>query len=113
MAVPALLTPLLAFVPNPVALGLIYGSMFFLHPTWGSAIGADQVSIVPDHLQSRVQSVILMLALGAVPLGSLIVGLLLRVIGPSPTVPALSGLMLLVAVAAAMSRSVRLPRLEG
>lgn len=109
MAVPALLTPLLAVVPNPLAIGLIYGGMFFLHPTWGAVIGPYRVTLVPDHLQGRVQSGMAILSFGAVPLGSLLVGVLLQWIGGPVTILIIAAVMVVVALAAVASRSVRTP----
>ena len=109
MCVPALLTPLLAVVPNPLALGVIYSGMFVLHPTWAAVIGPYRVTLVPDRLQGRVQSVMAILSYGAVPLGSLLVGFLLQWIGATGTILILSLVMLVVAMAAVVSKSAWTP----
>jgi predicted MFS family arabinose efflux permease len=103
------LTPLLAFAPTPLLIGLVYGAMFVFHPTWGAAIGAAQMRAVPEHLMGRVQSAVILLALGAVPLAQLAAGLLLQLVGPARTILALA-LVLLVTLAGAMiSRSLGWP----
>lgn len=107
MAVPALLVPLLAFVTQPLLLGLVYGAMFFLHPTWDASVGTYRLLITPDYVQGRVQSANTLLSAGAVPLASLAVGFVLELAGSRQTVAALAVLMALVAVAALSSRSIR------
>jgi MFS family permease len=103
----ALLIPLLLVAPHPIVLGVLYGAMFTLHPTWGAVVGAYRVALVPDDLQGRVQSVASSLSVAAVPFGFLAVGILLETIGSTATTLALFGVMLIVAVAAATSASVR------
>ncbi len=83
--------------------------MSFLHATWGTVIGPYRVTLVPDHLQGRVQSVMAILSFGAVPLGSLLVGVLLQWIGGPAKIVIIAGVMILVGLAAVVSRSVRTP----
>lgn len=103
----ALLIPLLAVAPHPIVVGALYGAIFTLHPTWGAVVGAYRVALVPDELQGRMQSVASLLSLGAVPFGFLAVGVLLEAAGTTATTLVLFAVMLGVAVAAAVSRSVR------
>jgi predicted MFS family arabinose efflux permease len=107
MAVPALLVPLLAVVTEPLLLGVIYGAMFVLHPTWDASVGTHRLLITPDRLQGRVQSANTLLSAAAVPLAVLAIGLFLEAIGSTATVASLAGLMTLVAICALASRAVR------
>ncbi len=109
MAAEAVLVPLLLVAPGPLAVGAIYGAMFFLHPTWSSTIGPYFIALVPDRLQARFQSATLVLSLGAVPLGSLLAGLSLDAFGAVFTISWLAVVMFVVVVVAAVSRSVRQP----
>jgi predicted MFS family arabinose efflux permease len=103
------LTPVLAFAPTPLLIGLVYGAMFVFHPTWGAAIGAAQMRAVPERLMGRVQSAVMLLALGAVPLAQLGAGFLLQVAGPTRTILLLAGIMAATLAAALLSRSLQGP----
>lgn len=107
LALEAVLVPLLVLAPHPLAVGAIYGAMFMLHPTWNAVVGAYRIRLIPDRLQGRVQSVSSLLALGAVPIGALVVGILLEAIGADETILIIAGVMILVAAASVVSRSVR------
>lgn len=103
------LTPELALAPHPLLIGAILGAMFVFHPTWGASIGAWQVSAIPEPMLSRVQSAIVLIALGAVPLAQLLTGLLLQAVGPESTILLLAAALGLVLAAALLSRSLRRP----
>lgn len=103
----ALLMPAIAFVGNPWALGAVFALMAFVGPLWNVVIGAYQLQLTPDRLLARVSSAELLLAFGAIPLGSLAAGALLEWLGATETALVLAGLMLLIAVAATFSAGVR------
>jgi MFS family permease len=103
------LTPVLAAAPTPLLIGLVYGAMFVFHPTWGAAIGTAQMRSVPEHLMGRVQSAVMLVSLGAVPLAQLGAGFLLQVSGPARTILLLAGVMLVTLAGALLSRSLRRP----
>jgi predicted MFS family arabinose efflux permease len=103
------LTPVLAAAPTPLLIGLVYGAMFVFHPTWGAAIGAAQMRSVPEHLMGRVQSAVMVVALGAVPLAQLGAGFLLQLAGPARTILLLAAVMLVTLAAALLSRSLGRP----
>jgi predicted MFS family arabinose efflux permease len=103
------LTPVLAAAPTPLLIGLVYGAMFVFHPTWGAAIGTAQMRSVPEHLMGRVQSAVMLVSLGAVPLAQLGAGFLLQVAGPARTILLLAGVMLVTLAGALLSRSLRRP----
>ena len=102
-----LLISMLLVVEQPIVIGLILGAMFVGFPAWNAIIGAYRLALVPDGLQARVQSVSTLLAVGSVPLGLLTVGFTLERFGTTETVLGLLVIMLVVAVSAAASRSVR------
>jgi MFS family permease len=101
------LLPLIAFVRDPLLLGVLYGAMFVPYPTWGAMISAYRAALVPDHLQGRVQSVATLLSLGAVPFAVLAVGAALQHIGGVSTVLALFVLMLGATACALTSKHIR------
>ena len=103
----AALVPLLALLPGRITPGIVFGTMFVLHPTWNAVIGAYRLRLTPDGLQGRVQSVATLLSLGAVPLALLGAGFSLESLGSTPTVLIVFGLMLVVAVTAFASRAIR------
>ena len=106
MSLEAAVLPLL-FLPGQVTPGILYGAMFLLHPTWNAVVMAYRIRLTPDELLGRVQSVATLLSLGAIPFAFLGVGFALEVLGTTPTLLALTTLMLAVAVAAFVSPGVR------
>ena len=103
----ALLMPLVAVVSSPYVLGGVFAVMAFVGPAWNVVIGSYQLSITPDRLLGRVASAEVLVAYGAIPLGSLAAGFLLSSIGATKTAMALSAFMLLLAVSATWSRAIR------
>ena len=103
----ALLMPSVLLFDNFYVLGAIYGAMVFVGPVWNVAIEVYRLRITPDAMLGRVASAISLLAYGAIPLGSLIGGYLLETTGPTVTGLAIAASMLIVAVAATISPSIR------
>jgi MFS family permease len=103
------LLPLMAVPAPAVALAPIIGLMAFVAPTWNVLVSTYELSMIPDRLLGRVESVILLLAWGAMPLGSLTAGVLLEWLAPSTAVLTLSCVMAVVAIAATVSPAVRNP----
>ena len=103
----AILVPLLVVVPGRITPGVLYGAMFFLHPTWNASVGAYRLRAAPDRLQGRVGSIATILSLGPVPLAALLAGFLLEDLGSTPTVLVLAVVTAVVAAAAVVSPSVR------
>jgi hypothetical protein len=56
--------PFLLVAPEAIAIGLLYGAMFFLHPTWASTAGAYRLMLTPDAMQGRVASSVWLLWFG-------------------------------------------------
>lgn len=105
----AVLVPLL-FVPGALTVGVVYGAMFLLHPTWNAVVGGYRIRAAPDELLGRVQSVATLLSLGSVPFAFLLVGFLLQAFGTTPTVLVFASVMAVVAVAAVASPAIRSAR---
>jgi MFS family permease len=103
----ALLVPTVVLVHQSYLLGVVYALMCFVGPIWNVAITAYQLDITPDHIQGRVLGAAGMIAFGGVPLGSLLGGILLGSLSAAHTVWVLAGWMLLLAVVATISPSIR------
>ena len=103
----ALVLAPIAVVPNLYAIGVLLAVAAFVGPAWNVVIGAYQLAIVPDRLLARVSSAETLVAFGAIPLGSLAAGLLLEVVGGRSAALALAAGMVVVAVAATLSRGIR------
>jgi hypothetical protein len=97
----------IAVVGDPVVLGVLFAGMAFVGPAWNVVIGAYQLQLTPERLLGRVSSAELVLAYGAIPLGSLASGLLLEAVGTTGAALAIAGSMLLLALAATASPAVR------
>lgn len=108
------LLPVIALVRNPVALGILYGTMFLPYPTWGAGLSSYRAARIPDELQGRVQSVFTIVSLGAVPFGMLAVGVSLQQLGGRATVLGLFGVMVAATTYAVASPQIRhSPRLAS
>jgi predicted MFS family arabinose efflux permease len=103
----AAMLPLIALRLPPLALGPVIGVMAFVGPTWNVLVSTYELSLIPDRLLGRVTSVILMLAWGSIPLGSLVAGALLEWLPPAWAVLSLAGVMTVVATIATASPAVR------
>lgn len=108
-SVVAALMPLLILVPGRISPGLIYGAMFFLFPAWSAAVGSLRLRLTPDAMQGRVASIATMFSLGPVTAAFLVSGFLLEGIGSTATVLVLLGVMIVVAAAAWLSRTIKAP----
>ncbi|QMU71795.1 MFS transporter [Streptacidiphilus sp. P02-A3a] len=110
----ALLVPVLLTVHDPYLIGGVYALMCFVGPVWNVVISAYQLAVTPDAIQGRVLGAVGLISFGAIPLGSLIGGQLLSGLGAVSTVWVLTAWMLLLAVTASLSPSVRsAPALTG
>ena len=103
----AITAPVIAVVPNVIAIGAVWGVTTIAGPVFNVSVASYRYALVPDRLLARVQSAALVVAWGAVPLGQLTAGFLLQSTGAVKTILALSGINVLVAVAATGSRSIR------
>lgn len=74
----ALLFPLLAFAPSFWFLALIIGLFWMTGPIYNVVQFSYRISLIPDELQGRVNSVFRLLAFGFQPLGAALAGLLIE-----------------------------------
>jgi MFS family permease len=103
----AALVGALALPIPPLAFGPIIGLLAFTVPTLTVLVSTYELSLIPDRLLGRVESVILLLAWGSIPFGSLIAGGLLEWLGFTPALVSLAAVMTLVALSATLSPSIR------
>jgi MFS family permease len=110
----AALVAAMAVPQRPIFIGPIIGALAFTVPTLTVLVSTYELSLIPDRLLGRVESVILLLAWGSIPFGSLIAGSLLEWLGFTPALLTLGGLMALVALGATVSPAIRnIPPLPG
>jgi predicted MFS family arabinose efflux permease len=81
--------------------------MVFVGPIWNVVLGAYQTVLIPDELRSRVGSVERFISWGSIPLGSALGGIALQGMGAKATTLALFAAMLVLALAATVSRAIR------
>jgi len=106
----AVTAALLALHLPPLALGAILGAWVFLGPTWDAVVGGHRIRIVPDRLQSRVESVTTLIAIGGAALGPLLGGILVGELGGSPAFLVVAATGALIALGGTAARaSARIP----
>jgi predicted MFS family arabinose efflux permease len=101
------LTPFVGLVGNPVLLTALLGALAFMGAVWNIAGNTIYFRLVPDHLVGRVSSVGSLTAFGALPLGSLLGGVLVQAFGPATAGLVAGAGMLLLAVLTTAAPSVR------
>jgi hypothetical protein len=97
----------LVSLPNALAIGVVAGVANIMGPIFNVVLSAYRYALVPDRLLGRVGSVILLVAWGTIPLGSISAGLLLEGFGAVTSMLVLAGVNLAVAVGATVTRTVR------
>ncbi|HEV2235963.1 MAG TPA: MFS transporter [Ktedonobacterales bacterium] len=103
----ALLFPLYAIAPSPLWLGVISAGMFLTSPIYNVVQFSYRISIIPDELQGRVNSVFRLLAFGFQPLGLALTGFLIQTVQVVPTVLLFSVTSLVLAILTTFNRGVR------
>lgn len=103
----ALCFPLYVVVPSYFLLSAVAGASAFLGPVYNVVQFSYRLSIIPDHLQGRVNSVFRLLAFGFMPVGSALSGVLIERVGAGAAVMVLSGWLFVLAVATTFNRNVR------
>lgn len=89
-----------ALAPDIIWLGIVNALSFIIVPIYSSTQYSYRLSVIPDALQGRVNSVFRLIAFGGQPLGIAVTGLLLQFFGPFTTVVLLfvpQGLLCLMA----------------
>ena len=95
--------------PPPLVLGALFGVWLFFGPLWDAVVVGYRLSIVPDELQGRVESVGTMIAFGGAALGPLAAGAAFGGLGPRATIALIGAWTVVLAVVGSVSRSLRLP----
>jgi predicted MFS family arabinose efflux permease len=103
----AALLPLFLLTTNSLQIGLIGAATAFIGPLWNVVIASYTALLVPNELLGRVASAAMTLSWGVMPIGSLGAGLLLTTAGPARAVLVLTAVMLITAIGATLSPSVR------
>jgi predicted MFS family arabinose efflux permease len=103
----ALLMPLYVVVHGPLWLGVISAGIFLTSPIYNVVQFSYRISIIPDELQGRVNSVFRLLAFGFQPLGMALTGFLIATIQVVPTVLFFAICSLGLAVVTTFNRRVR------
>jgi predicted MFS family arabinose efflux permease len=93
----------LAIMPNVLWFGIVNVSTFVIASIYLVAQSSYQLSLIPDQLQGRVNSITRLLINGSQPLGIALTGLLIQFFGPVATVLALGILQLPLAVIVSLS----------
>jgi MFS family permease len=103
----ALTTPVIALLPNAIAIGAVWGITAIAGPVFNVCLASYRYALAPDRLLARVQSAALVVAWGAIPLGQLTAGFLLESTGAVKTILALAGINVVAALVATGARSIR------
>lgn len=103
----AILTPLMAIAPNPLALGVIMAGLFLTSPIYNVVQFSYRLALIPDELQGRVNSVFRLIAFGGQPIGLALAGVLLESVGPVASVLIFSLPIVLAAVLTTINPHVR------
>ncbi len=93
-----------AIAPNPLLLGIATALSFIVVPIYMSVQFGYRLSIIPDHLQGRVNSVFRLIAFGSEPIGLALAGFLIQAVGPVKTVLILFVPQLVCALVATFSK---------
>jgi MFS family permease len=101
------LFPLYLVAPSPLWLGVISAGIFLTSPIYNVVQFSYRISIIPDELQGRVNSVFRLLAFGFQPLGLALTGFLIASIDVVPTVLFFSACTLGLAIMTTFNRRVR------
>jgi len=103
----ALLTPFYAIAPSFLLLGVVAAAFSFVGPVYNVVQFSYRLSIIPDALQGRVNSVFRLVAFGFMPIGAALAGVLIERLGVVAAVIALSIWFLALAIATTLNPHVR------
>jgi len=105
--VEALLWPCLALAPNPLLLGLVVAGLSVMGPAANAVQLGYRLSLIPDHLQGRVNSAFRLLAHACEPVGAAGTGILLEKAGGVATALIFSAVIVGLAVVTTLNGQVR------
>jgi predicted MFS family arabinose efflux permease len=107
MALEALSFPLYVLMPTYHSLAIVAGASALLAPVYNVVQFSYRLSIIPDELQGRVNSVFRLLAFGFMPAGAALSGFLLERMGTVAAVLVFWCVLIALAAATAANRHVR------
>ncbi len=96
-----------SLMPTVLWLGAVCGVIALLGPAFNVVFGAYVYRVTPDELIARVRSVIKLFAWGAIPVGSLLGGVLSEQLGAAMALLVFAAGMLPIAIATTLSRGIR------
>jgi MFS family permease len=102
-----LLWPLYAIAPNAIILGIITATIFITGPVYNVVQLSYRLSIIPDELQGRVNSVFRLLAFGFQPLGWALTGLLIQSVNTTSTILIIFACLVVLALLTTFNPHVR------
>jgi MFS family permease len=105
--VEALVWPLYALAFTPLLLGVLAVAFYMLSPIFNVVVMSHRLSLIPDALQGRVNSVVRLFAYGSIPVGQATTGLLLQSLGPVATILCLSVGFVALALLATLNPHIR------
>ena len=103
----ALLWPLFAVASNLVMLGAILIGLSLLRPIYGVVQVSYRLSVIPDELRGRVNSIYRLIALGSEPVGLVLTGVLIQSIGVVLTILLFGIGLVILAVAMTLNPHIR------
>lgn len=98
---------LFVFAPNPLALALVTALAFGVTPFYGVAQFSYRLSVIPDALQGRVNSVYRLALYSAPVIGQPLAGVLLQSVGATATVWIFAAMGAVIALAATINPHLR------
>jgi hypothetical protein len=103
----ALLWPLFAVASNLVMLGAVLIGLSLLRPIYGVVQVSYRLSVIPDELRGRVNSIYRLIALGSQPVGLVLTGVLIQSIGVVLTILLFGIGLVILAVAMTLNPHIR------
>lgn len=113
LALQAVMLPVLAWAPGPLALAAAYGVLAFCGPVYNVVQLSRRLAMIPDGLQGRVNSAFRCAATALHPVGTLVCGVLAEHFGGTVAALCFTAVMAALAVAARSSRVVWREGLAG
>ena len=101
------LIALTAVTSHPILLGLLLGLILALWPLYNAVVVSRWMLQIPDALMGRVQAAVALIGWAPVPLAPLLAGLLIEHVGTTWTVLVFTTIMLTIAIAATLNRTIR------
>jgi MFS family permease len=95
------------FAFNPLLLGIITAVLFTNRPVQSVATSTVRAMLIPDRMRGRVNSTLQIISWCAIPLGSLVTGVLLQLVGTESTVLFFSVCFLILALTTSLNPHLR------